>query len=133
MLPQGNDTLQHGFLWGALPTRTYRLNTNGDSISGYTDGLDAVKQAVFLILSVERYQYPIYSWDYGVELAGLFGKPIGYVQPELERRIQEALLQDDRIHKVDNFTFTKERGKICASFTVHTAFGDLQAQKEVEI
>ena len=78
------------------------------------------------MLNTERYQYLIYSWDYGVELLDLFGEPISYVCPELERRITEALLQDDRIEEVDGFEFEVSGGTVKASFTVHTVFG-LQA------
>lgn len=95
--------------------------------------MEAVKQAVFKMLNTERYQYLIYSWDYGVELLDLFGEPISYVCPELERRITETLLQDDRIEEVDGFEFEVSKGTVKANFTVHTVFGDIQAEKEVEI
>lgn len=133
MLPQEVDPLQNGFELGTLPTRTYRLDLERGIISGHTGGLEAVRQAAYLILNVERYQYPIYSWGYGVELAGLFGKPSGFVLPELERRIREALTQDDRITAVDGFTFTRDRGKITAHFTVHTTLGEFEAEKEAEV
>ena len=40
-----------------------------------TDERDAVLQAVYLILNVERYAFPIYSRNYGSELSDLIGKP----------------------------------------------------------
>ena len=62
--------------------------------------------------------------EYGVELADLFGKPLSYALPEVERRITEALLQDDRITAVHDFTFTKGRGgRVTAAFTVESVFG----------
>ena len=42
------------------PSLTYRLDLNSNIISGMTDGLEAVKQAVYHRLGIERYQYPIY-------------------------------------------------------------------------
>lgn len=115
------------------PSRTYRLDLEQNRLLGETDGLDAVRQAVYLILNVERYQQLIYSWNYGVELRGLFGMPHTYVIPELERRIREALLQDDRITAVDGFTFQREGKKLLCGFTVHSLFGELNAEKEVVI
>ena len=47
--------------------------------------LVAVKQAVYKIIMTERYQYIMYSWNYGVELLDLFGEPVTYVCPELKR------------------------------------------------
>ena len=62
----------------------------------------------------------------------LFGMPVIYVIPELERRITEALIQDERIESVDDFEFdSSEKRTVKASFTVHTIFGDVQTEKVV--
>ena len=82
---------------------------------------------------LDVYKRQIYSWDYGAELNSLYGQPAGIVYPEIERRVTEALMQDDRITGVDGFSFKKERGVIKASFTVHSIFGDIDAGKEVAI
>lgn len=133
MLPEGAELFEDDFEIEEEPSKNYRMDQKGLRVRGKVDGLEAVKQAVFKILNTERYQYLIYSWDYGVELLDLFGEPISYVCPELERRITEALLQDDRIEEVDGFEFEASKGAVKASFTVHTVFGDMQAEKEVEI
>ena len=76
----------------------------------------------------------MYSWNYGIELADLFGEPVSYVCPELERRIREALLWDDRIEDVTNFEFSlPQKGVVQVSFLVHTMFGEIAAQREVNI
>jgi hypothetical protein len=113
--------------------RTYRMDHEAKRILGYVDGLEAVRQAAFKILSTERYQYIIYSWDYGIETLDLYGEPVSYVCPELERRITDALTQDSRITEVVDFEFeTTEKGKLCAAFTVNTVYGALQMEKEVD-
>jgi hypothetical protein len=98
------------------------LNISFDRIAG----LEAVRQAIFLILNTERYQTPIYSWNYGVELADLFGQPASFVKPELERRIRDALSQDDRITGVDGFSFESKGKTVHCAFTVHTIFGSYE-------
>ena len=116
------------------PSYTFRMNKDKENISGYTDELEAVKQAVYKILLTERYEYIMYSGNYGIELADLFGQSISYVCPELERRITEALVWDDRIESVSDFEFdVQKRGAVHAAFTVHTVFGDIRAQREVNI
>lgn len=116
----------------AEPTsRTYKLNINKETISGYIDEREAMIQAIYLILNIERYDYLIYSWNYGIELKDLFGQPTFYVMAELERRITEALTADSRITGVDNFEITREGKKVHAKFTVHTIFGDLEGEKVV--
>ena len=56
-----------------------------------------------------------------------------FVLPELKRRITEALVQDSRILGVDAFSFEVNRGKVHATFTVHTIFGDVEAEKVVNL
>ena len=104
-----------------------------ERIIGQCDDVEAIKQAIYNILNTERYQYIIFSWDYGVELKDLFGKPIDYVMPEVERRITEALVQDDRIDSCTSFEFEKKGRKLLVTFVAHTKFGSVPAQKEVDV
>jgi len=98
-------------------------------LSGYADGLDAVKQTIFIILNTERYQCPIYSWDYGVELDDLIGKPISYVSSEIQRRVKDALCTDDRIIGCADFSFEQtNKRKLSVRFTVLTIFGNTDAE-----
>lgn len=116
----------------AQPSLTYKMRSDTLSVCGSTDQLEAVKQAVFKILQTERYKYLIYSGNYGIELNDLFGEPVSYVCPELERRITEALLWDERIESVSNFNFSfPEKGVVYVTFDVGTVFGKFSAEKEV--
>lgn len=116
-----------------LPSRTFRMNHNNLTIIGTIDEIQAVEQAVFLILNTERYEWLIHSWDYGVELHNLIGKDVEYCIPEIERRVREALLQDDRITAVQNFEFTVNKKKVLTTFTVVSIFGEINAELGVEI
>ena len=132
MIPQVSDDLLNEFEVEVLPSKTFKMNENG-LIFGYVDDLEAVKQTVYLIINIERYNWLIYSWDYGVELQNLIGKGKSFCVPEIERRITEALIQDDRIESVTNFQFKNEKRKIHVTFTVNTTLGDFEAETEVEI
>ena len=91
-----------------------------------------ISTVIYKILNTERYQYIIYSWNYGIETLDLFGEPISYVCPEIERRITEALIQDDRIESVDSFEFDySKKGKVHVKFKVHTIYGDTEQEKVV--
>jgi len=133
MLPAVNDDLQKDFEIEEETSHTYKLDLDNSTIAGYVDDLEAMKQAIYLILNIERYEYLIYSWNYGIELNDLYGQPIPFVLPELKRRITEALVQDSRILGVDNFSFETNKGKVHATFTVHTIFGDVEAEKVVNL
>lgn len=113
------------------PSLTYALDIEHDRIRGRVDEIEAVKQAIYLILNIERYDYLIYSWNYGVELKDLIGQPKDFVLPEIKRRITEALLQDDRITAVDGFEFETGRRSVHVTFTAHTIFGDTEIETEV--
>lgn len=114
------------------PSLNYAMNIENETIVNKCDKLEAMKQVIYKILNTERYQYLIYSWNYGIELNDLFGEPVSYVIPELERRITEALLQDDRIESVTNFEFdTSKRGMVLCKFTVNTIFGEIETERAV--
>lgn len=110
---------------------TYRMDLE-TRVQGTSDGLEAMKQAIFKILQTERYQFnKVYSDNYGVEFIDLYGQPIAYVIPEIERRIIEALTWDSRIINVADFTFTGEKNKVITKFKVHTIYGVVESSTEV--
>lgn len=114
------------------PSKTYKMNLEGNTTRGYTDGLEAMKQVVFKILNTERFAYSMYSWNYGIETMDLYGEPVSWVCPELERRITEALVQDDRIEEVTDFDFDLSmKGVVHVTFVVHTIFGEIQEERTV--
>ena len=118
------------------PSRTYKIEVrseNNDRINGYVDDLDSIQQAIYVILNTERYNFNIYSWDYGVELVDLIGQPTSYVLSEIPRRVKEALIQDNRITDVKDFTFEIDKKKVHTTFTVITESGDISTELEVSI
>lgn len=131
MIPQRAITTELATVETSETSRTYKIT--GNRIQGYTDGLDALKQAIYKVLNTERYEYPIYSFNYGVELENLLGKDPVYVQIELKRRIRECLLRDDRITEVDNFKFEFNGDQLKCTFDVHSIFGNLTISREVNI
>ena len=133
MIPQNGDDLRQDFVFTTLPSRTLKMDHDWKTITGTIDQIQAVEQAVFLILTTERYQWLIFSWDYGVELQNLIGKDPEYCIPEIERRIREALLQDDRITAVENFEFELNKRKVLTTFTVISIFGNITTTLEVDI
>ena len=121
-----NDNLIPDFEVVEQPSYTYKLNMNTNRVKGFTDEIEAIKQAIYKMLTTERYKYEIYSWNYGVELADLFGMPLSYVYPEIERRVTECLTADDRIESVTNFSFENEEGSVLTTFTANTIYGTIE-------
>ena len=108
MIPQNGDDLRQDFVFTTLPSRTLKLNHDYHLVNGTIDQIQAVEQAVFLILTTD-------------------------CVPEIERRITEALLQDDRITAVENFQFEVNKKKVLTTFTVISIFGGFTTTLEVDI
>lgn len=111
--------------------KTYKLSS--DKIQGFANELEALQQAIYKVLSTEKYEYPIYSFSYGIELESLVGKDSTYVKIELKRRIRECLLQDERITSVDNFNFAVTADVILCTFDVKSIYGEITVTKEVNV
>lgn len=132
MIPSSNnDGLEIEFEEEQQPSKTYKLDLARKRVIGYTDGREAIEQAIYKAIGTERYDNLIYSWNYGAEIAKLFGQPIPYVYSELKRLITEALTHDDRIDSVDAFSFSHVKNKVAVSFTAHTVEGEIGIETEV--
>ncbi len=112
----------------------YKMLVTDEKIVGVVTELDSIKQAVYKMLNTHRYQYVIYSWDYGIEIDDLYGESFEYCKVELERRITEVLIPDDRIKSVTNFVFERgdSKNELVAKFTVNTIFGSFDEIKVVK-
>lgn len=132
MIPSTTGFLRQDFEIVEQPTKTYGIDLKENRVRGYIDEQEAMEQAVFKALQTERCQYTVYSWNYGIETLDLYGEPVSWICPELERRVSEALLGDPRIKGVDHFEFNlSKKGVIHVTFTVHTVFGEITAEKAV--
>lgn len=127
------DDLTQDFTLETIPSRTFQMHHDILTITGSIDGIQAVEQAIYLILNTERYEWLIYSWNYGVELRSLIGMPTQYCIMEIQRRVSEALLQDDRITAVENFEFSVNKKQVLTTFMVVSIFGEINVEFGVEI
>lgn len=121
-----------------MSSKTYRLDLETKRITGFIDGVEAIRQAVFKVLSTERASFPIYGTDeginYGVELVRFIGKDYSFISADIERTVTDALLQDERILDVTDFVIGEPVGdSLIFSFNVSTIFGDIDINREVRI
>jgi hypothetical protein len=110
-------------------TKTYKITA--DKIQGFTDNIEALKQAIYKRCNTEMYEHPIYSFSYGIQTEDLIGKDIIYVKSELKRRLRECLMQDDRVLSVDGFFFSSSGDSLTCTFNVASTFGEIPVTKEV--
>lgn len=108
------------------PTNTFIIDWSSRQIAGMGSGLTAMRQAVDIILQNERFEWQIYSSDFGSELEDLVGEEFDFIVSDLPRRIEDALSVDDRILSVTNFSFINNgNGTVTCKFDVITVFGTL--------
>lgn len=111
----------------AQPSRTYKVRFDNSPSSGMLDGLEAVKQSIFCILTTERFIYEMFSFNYGVEIQNKIGRvPSSWILGDLKDTITDALLQDDRILSVYDFQYAIDSGIIYLAFRVETTEGEVE-------
>lgn len=106
-------------------------NTDVDQMIGKIDGLEALRQSLYLLLAIEADQYLIYPHTYGVNTLDLIGKPYYYVLAVLPDRIKETLMSDHRVVDVSDFEFKVNKNKITVQFVVYSIYGNVEMETEV--
>lgn len=115
------------------PDLTWGIDKTTNRIRGTVTGWEAVRQAVEIILNVERFRWQIYRPYSGMQWNGLIGQDPGYVAAELQRRIQDALRMDDRVQGISDFSYTVSGDVLTASLTVNTVYGEVESGVEVTL
>lgn len=74
----------------------YEVDFESGNLTGRKiGGKEAVKQWIHIALSIDRYHYTQYSWEYGSELRELIGKHYdeAYIMTEAKRMVEEAVMR----------------------------------------
>ncbi len=115
-------------------TSKYLLNEKVDRIGGFITDDEAIKQAIYHILSVERYSCLIYDSNYGVELEQYIGQDMDYLEATIENTLEEALIQDERISGVTVLNIEKVGDDLVnIRFAVDTAVNEIQMEVNVNV
>jgi len=91
------------------------------------EGLDAIEMWVQNALRTKRYEWPIYSWDFGEEFTDLLGYSFSqeYLENECKRIVTECVQEHPYIEGVENLKVTYEKEKLSLSFTLVTDLGEV--------
>ena len=90
------------------------------------EGNEAIKVWAYKALLTPRYNYSIYSWDYGSELMDLIGEAYtpALTKEEAKRYIKEALLINPYILEVDVLDTTFKNDLLSADIKIVTIYGE---------
>lgn len=113
-----------------IPTlnKEYDFDFATCELTGKTlEGREALKVWIYKTLQTKRYRYPIYSWDYGQDLEGIIGKGYekGLIVSEVERRIKDCLLINEKIISCVNFNIQLINDQLNVDFKVNTIYGEV--------
>ena len=133
VLPTSSINITGGVNFQNQPSLSWHINKETNRIEGTVDGQAAVRQAVEIILHVERFRWQIYRPYSGMEWDGLIGQDPGYVGAELQRRVIDALTVDDRVTGISDYDYTVDGSSLSAVFTVNTVYGSIAESVEVPL
>lgn len=108
--------------------KEYEFDFSNNTLTGkLLEGKEALKMWIYKALLTNRYNYPIYSWDYGQNLDELIGQgyDVGYTKSEVERRVIECLLVNNRITRCHSFDINLINDNLQINFTAETIFGEV--------
>lgn len=116
---------------GRMPTRAFMIDFDEKKVGGIIDGVDALKQAIYIALMTERYKYPVFSHYYGTDYRDAFSD--GYVEAmgKVRYAVEDSLRYDDRILSVGDFVFEKNGTSMRVSFKVKSIYGEMDFETEV--
>ena len=129
MIPEFNNEYEYGDEIEIIPqpSFTHKMWIEEERVKNYIyDDLEALRQMIYKCINTERGVYPIYP-SFGVKKEDLFGKRKEYAYIVLTRRITDALVLDDRIEDVFDFSYVSEWSKednLGMKFKVKTIFDE---------
>lgn len=112
----------------------YNFKTNDFIIDPSTNdikvvtGLKALEVWIYKAILTDRFEYPIYSWDYGTELTDLIGQKFskGLTESEAFRFIKEALMINPYINDVNNLGIVFDGDTVTIKISVKSVYGEVK-------
>lgn len=115
------------------PSFTHRMHINKERVYDYTEDIEAYRQFVYKCINTEKDLYPIYP-NFGVKKRDLFGKPKDLAYMKLTRRIEDALMLDDRTIRVYDFEYVNKWSRednLGMKFKCQTVYGSVDFQEVI--
>jgi len=108
--------------------RDFEIDWDTMTLTGaIVEGIDAIVQWVNNALRTKRYEWTIFSWDFGEEYTDLIGHSYSqeYLDNECKRLIRECLEEHPYIHGIENLKVVVEDDHLHINFTLVTDLGEV--------
>lgn len=117
------------------PSKTYKLDFTTGRIGGFIDETEALQQAVHKAIITARERFLIYTDEYGCELEDLIGSSVtkAFIETDIPRVIEEALVYDDRIDSINDLAITAVGDTVTISFSITDSNGEEITFDELEV
>jgi hypothetical protein len=108
------------------PTKTWLIQDG--RLMKSIEGEEATKQMIWKSLLTERFVYPIYSNNYGSEIATLIGSSHSqnYLETAVPNMVVDALSIDDRINGVVSVEVMKNGEELRINATINSTDGEVK-------
>lgn len=112
--------------------RTYAMDHDHGRIRGMIDGKDAVRQAIWKILSTRRFAYFLYDDQYGSDIFNKIGDvdlTPEYLDADIPAMVMDALLADARITGIRDFSYEiVGQDEVHIQFVAETIYGEMEME-----
>ena len=112
--------------------RTYRMDHEHGRIWGMIDGADAVRQAIWKILSTRRFAYFLYDDQYGCDVFNKIGDSDltpEYLDADIPAMIEDALSADARVTGIRDFSYdVVGQDEVHVQFVAETIYGEMEME-----
>ncbi|CAH0305246.1 DUF2634 domain-containing protein [Priestia megaterium] len=117
------------------PSKTYKIDFENGRLGGFIDETEALQQAVQKALITARERFLIYTDEYGCEIEDLIGSSVtnAFIETEIPRVIEEALVYDDRIDSVNDLIVNASGDTVTISFSIMDVNGEEITFEELEV
>lgn len=129
----GDDLDLISFAVEIQPSYTHKLGIEQNRVRGMTDEQDAVLQAVYLILNVEQLRFPHLFPQLRLRAIRFDRQAKGLCHERDKAAHHGGFTPMTESTSLDGWEFETGRNWVTARFTVHTIYGDVSAEKEVDI
>lgn len=118
-------------------SKTFRLDhEKGRVISQPIDGQEAIAQAIWINLGIEKGVWEIHTPEYGIEFAKLYGRDKDLAKAQLETIIKRALGWDERIYSTSNYVIEdidSTNDSISVDFDVNSSAGTFRTGVTINV
>lgn len=117
-------------------SKTWKIDHNKNRIlTQFIDGVEAVAQDIWAMLTVEKKGWDIHTDNYGIEFPEFYGAPKEIIKSRIESCVRRTLTQDERITGISDFEVEfRDNGRIAViefTFSCAEGIGDINVEVEL--